>query len=53
MSLPRLRRGEWNAGGADESQGDRMRGHAETDRGEARGDYGRDDRRLFELLFQD
>src|ERR1700676_5533986 len=34
-------RGEWNAGGADESKGDRMRGHAEADGGEACGDYGR------------
>jgi hypothetical protein len=46
-------RGEWNAGGADEGKGDWVGGHAETDGGEAGGDDGRNDRRLFEVLFQD
>ena len=35
-------RGEWKGGGADESERNRVGGHAEADGGEAGGDYGRD-----------
>jgi hypothetical protein len=44
--------GEWNAGGADEGKRDRMRGHAETNRGKVGGNDGRDARLLVELFVE-